>query len=556
MSRIFFSLTLVFVSWSVLDLVTWLNHDTRMVMSAWSLTGVLETLFFLLTLYFLYVFVNKKDAPFLYKALSAVSLFPLLILMPTTLNLTEFDVNWCYPLESNFSLYYKYAVEILSVLLIIIFSIIKIRQTKDRSLRKQIVVLFVGIMLFLSSFFVAVFLGGYLTDNGMVTGYGVEIYGLFGVVVFMGFLAYLIVKFSAFHIKLLGVQALVYSQIILIGSQFFFVRNQINMILTGVTVAGSIILGYFLILGVKREIQHREEIQRLAANLAETNENLEVANEKLKALDKQKTEFVSLASHQLRSPITAIKGYSSMLLEGSFGKIPEKAKEAVGRVFESSQKLVLVIEDFLNITRIELGRIKYDITEFSLNTLAKNVIGEQKPNIERRGLSVSYEEDVSEYKVYADLGKISQVISNLVDNSVKYCPKGSIQVKVGGLEVGGVKKVRLSVTDTGVGIDPKVMPHLFQKFTRADDASDTNIIGTGLGLFVAKQIVDAHPGARIWAESEGKGKGSTFFVELAVSTGVAPVMIIPSSAEGEVSTAKTVEVVSPLPINEGVEVVA
>lgn len=302
-------------------------------------------------------------------------------------------------------------------------------------------------------------------------------------------------------------------------------------------LAGGDVLGV-LLLGLNRDYETLNDFEKssiasftnviaLSLSKAYLYQDLQDANEKLKALDKQKTEFVSLASHQLRSPLTAIKGYSSMILEGSFGAINDKAKEAIGRVFESSQKLVMVIEDFLNITRIELGRMKYDVTEFSFNKLVSNVIGEQKPNVERRGLTISYEEDAPEYKVFADMGKISQVISNLVDNSVKYSKEGSIKVKIVGIKgEDGKAGVRLSVTDTGVGIDPKVMPHLFAKFSRAADASKTNIIGTGLGLYVAKQIMDSHKG-KIWAESAGAGQGSTFFVELALSTGVAPTMVTP-----------------------------
>ncbi|MCX6712903.1 MAG: HAMP domain-containing sensor histidine kinase, partial [Candidatus Vogelbacteria bacterium] len=210
-------------------------------------------------------------------------------------------------------------------------------------------------------------------------------------------------------------------------------------------------------------------------------------------------------------------------------------------------KLVLVIEDFLNITRIELGRIKYDLTEWSFNTLVKNVIGEQKPNIERRGLSFSYDEDAPEYKVYADQGKVSQVISNLIDNSTKYTKEGSIAVKVSGVtDKDGKKGVRVTVKDTGVGVAPETMPHLFEKFSRAEDASKTNIIGTGLGLYVAKQIMDAHQG-KIWAESEGKGKGSTFFVELALTTGVAPVPVIPPAEQDNNPTSPAIPAPVPVP---------
>ena len=399
---------------------------------------------------------------------------------------------------------------------------------------------------------IAGFAGGgsvfFITFNVNFPPYPMVLFSFYPVII-----SYAILKYKLFNIKVVSTELFVFSMWIFILFRTLLATTLADQVANSVLLLSTIIVGMFLIKAVIREVEQREKIQKLAGDLANTNKELESANDKLKELDKQKTEFVSLASHQLRSPLTAIKGYSSMILEGDYGKITGKMKEAVGRVFESSQKLVLVIEDFLNITRIELGRIKYDMTEWSFNTLIKNVIGEQKPNIERRGLAISYEEDAPEYTVYADQGKVSQVISNLIDNSVKYTKQGSLKVKVTGVtNSDGKKAVRFTVTDTGVGIDPKTMPHLFQKFSRADDASKTNIIGTGLGLYVAKQIMDAHQG-KIWAESEGKDKGSTFFVELALTTGIAPIPVIPpaeiESNPTVIGTPKPVAEAAPAPVS-------
>ncbi len=244
-------------------------------------------------------------------------------------------------------------------------------------------------------------------------------------------------------------------------------------------------------------------------------QQIKIANEKLKELDRQKTEFVSIASHQLRSPLTAIKGYSSMLLEGSFGPVGEKAREAIDRVFQSSQKLVLVIEDFLNISRIELGTMKYEWGNVDFEKMTSDIVGDVRHNLEQNGLQINFKAfpaPVGTYTITADSGKISQVVSNLIDNANKYTKQGGIDITLS--KEGNA--IRLTVKDTGVGIDPTTMPKLFAKFSRSNDAGKINIKGTGLGLYVAKQIVDAHHG-KIWAESEGVGKGSTFIVELPVS---------------------------------------
>lgn len=531
-SKVLLAMAISFFLLLANEIVQWTAIHASVVLFGWQTVSFYRILICLLTPYFLYVYFFKKDLPFQWKILLSSVYIGILSIIPTTSNVSGFDLTNCEGIPGSLWTPMLFFEVLFSLIAVILISILKLRLVDSKNEKKQSWILAVGSTIFLAIFFISSAYGD------LTTVYEVSLLGPLGMVVFLGLLSYMIVKFRAFNIKLLGAQALVYSLIILIGSQFFFIRNQVNMILTGITELLTIIFGYYLILGVKREIEQREEIERLATSLARSNDQLTVANDKLKELDKQKTEFVSLASHQLRSPLTAIKGYSSMILEGSFGKINEKAKEAIGRVFESSQKLVLVIEDFLNVTRIELGRMKYDVTEFSFNKLVSNVIGEQKPNVERRGLTISYEEDAPEYKVFGDMGKISQVISNLVDNSVKYCKEGSITVKIAGLEDGGKKKVRLSITDTGVGIEPQVLPHLFQKFVRAYDAGKTNIIGTGLGLFVAKQMIDAHPGGKIWAESEGKNKGSTFFVELEVSTGTAPIMITPPADASSSDVAK------------------
>ncbi len=252
-----------------------------------------------------------------------------------------------------------------------------------------------------------------------------------------------------------------------------------------------------------------KELQESNKKLAETNNSLNVANHKLKELDRQKTEFVSMASHQLRSPLTAIKGYSSMLLEGSFGELGEKVNDAVHVIYQSSQKLVMVIEDFLNVSRIELGTMKYTMAELDMAEVAKKVFDELSMIIKGKGLVFEFYVDNANHKVNADVGKLSQVIGNIIDNAAKYTPEGKIKVSV----TRNGNMVRFVSEDTGVGMAPELIPKLFQRFMRADDAGKVNILGTGQGLYVAKQLIEGQ-GGKVIAESDGLGKGSRFIVEL------------------------------------------
>lgn len=315
---------------------------------------------------------------------------------------------------------------------------------------------------------------------------------------------YAILRHQLFNVKVIAAQLITFILWFSILVRMFFASSVKEQFANAVLFFISIFLGILLIRSVKKEVNQREKIESLAADL-------ETANSHLKELDQQKSEFVSLASHQLRGPLTAIKGYASMLLDDDFGPIEGPVRDAVDKMYQSTQDLVVVVGDYLDVSRIEQGRMKYDFSDFDMKELIATTITELKPNIERAKLAISFDYDAgATFMVHADQGKIRQVIGNLLDNSIKYTPKGSIHVW---LQKTPENKILISISDTGVGIRPEILPRLFEKFTRAPDASKTNILGTGLGLYVAKKMIEAHEG-RVWAESPGEDKGSTFFIEL------------------------------------------
>jgi len=325
-------------------------------------------------------------------------------------------------------------------------------------------------------------------------------------ILFVGFTAYAILKLHFLNIKVIATELLVFAL-----SIFIFVRTLLSIsfediIINGILFVLVIITGVFLIRSVIKEVLQRERIQKLA-------DDLEKANERLTELDRQKSEFISFATHQLRAPLSAMKGYASLLLEGDMGELGRQALDGIRHIFDSTNTLVSIVDDYLNVSRIELGTMKYNFETIDLKTLIEDVIAELQPNIEKAGLKFSFtaEDSNIDYRITADRDKFKQVIANLIDNSMKYTPSGSVAVTL------AFDRPRhlfvFAVKDTGVGIDPKVLPHLFQKFSRAENASKVNIKGTGLGLFVAKQLVEAHHGT-IRAESAGEGKGATFIVEI------------------------------------------
>ncbi len=323
------------------------------------------------------------------------------------------------------------------------------------------------------------------------------------VLIFLGMTAYAITKYQLFNIKVLVTQALTFVIWIVLFAKIFGEESFNAQIIDGLVLIFTIIFGFFLVRSVRREVEQREYIELLAKDLSK-------ANARLRELDRQKSEFVSIASHQLRSPLTAIRGYASLVLEGSYGKLPEGALEAVRRIADSSQQMVFAVEDFLNVSRIEQGRMKYEMNLFDLRASVQAVVNELLPVAQKKGLILTYTADAHEkFNIKGDEGKLRQVIANIVDNCIKYTPKGSIHASL--TKKGN--KLLVIVSDTGVGMKKETIDILFNKYVRAENASRVNVGGTGLGLFVAKQFVDAHNG-RIWAESSGEGKGSSFFIEL------------------------------------------
>ena len=224
-----------------------------------------------------------------------------------------------------------------------------------------------------------------------------------------------------------------------------------------------------------------------------------------------KSEFVSIASHQLRSPITAIRGYVSMLVEGSYGKFPDKAQEVLARIGESSKFMATSIEDYLNVSRIEAGNMKYELSDFNLKEQAEKVSDELRQTAMKKGLVLVFRSGVSgSGMVHADIGKTRQVIMNFIDNSIKYTPKGTVTVVAH--DDPKQKKMWVTISDTGVGMSTETLSEVFDKFVRAKNANQVNVTGTGLGLYVAKKMATGM-GGKVWAESEGEGKGSSFHIE-------------------------------------------
>lgn len=198
-----------------------------------------------------------------------------------------------------------------------------------------------------------------------------------------------------------------------------------------------------------------------------------------------------------------------MLLEGSYGKVSDEQKETINRVFESSQHLSKVVEDLLNVSKIEQGGMVFEFAQVDIEKLVKDIADDLSISAEKKGLKLSFETDKKEnYIAKADLEKFRQVVLNLVDNSIKYTKEGFVKVS---LEK-PADKILIKISDSGMGVSSETKAKLFEKFSRGE-AGKTNTGGSGLGLYLAKEIITAH-GGTISVDSEGLGKGSTFTIEI------------------------------------------
>jgi signal transduction histidine kinase len=207
---------------------------------------------------------------------------------------------------------------------------------------------------------------------------------------------------------------------------------------------------------------------------------------KLKEVDQMKDEFISMASHELRTPITGIKGYVSMLLEGNFGQLSDKAKSSLVIVEASAERLGNLVDDLLNVSRIEQGRLEIRLKAQNIEPIVKSVIEELSIQAQNKRLTLNYLPTANLPAIETDESHLKQILINIIGNAIKYTPQGSIKVEVKLSADGQALEIR--VKDTGLGMSAKEREKLFQKFYRIKNDQTREITGTGLGLWITKEL--------------------------------------------------------------------
>jgi signal transduction histidine kinase len=257
----------------------------------------------------------------------------------------------------------------------------------------------------------------------------------------------------------------------------------------------------------------REAYAGLEQKVAERTQELAVANERLKELDRLKSDFVSNVSHELRTPLTAIKGSADLLLREVAGPLTERQTHYLTRMRSNTQHLAGLINDLLDLSKIEAGKVELKAARVSLGGLVHEVVETLRPMAAEKPIALEATASEPSILVWADRDKVTQVLMNLIGNAIKFTPAhGTITVAT---TRNGADWVEVSVKDTGPGIPPEEKEKIFEKFYQAAEVGRPKPKGTGLGLAISKALVELH-GGRIWVESE-LNRGSNFSFTLPVS---------------------------------------
>lgn len=259
----------------------------------------------------------------------------------------------------------------------------------------------------------------------------------------------------------------------------------------------------------QRVVQQRNELLLLQDALRTQNRQLEAANIELHRLDELKSAFVSIAAHELRTPLASISGYLEMLLDGDAGPLAARQAEWVRIIEGSASRLLRITNDLLDVTRIEAGRLELVMQPADLAAIVRTVIAEHVPQVEARGQSLRLETPAHLAQTLCNTARAAQIIGNLISNASKYSPAGSvITIRLRQADDPGF--IEVTVSDQGPGILPEHQARLFTPFYRAPAQATGSVSGAGLGLYIARALSELH-GGRIWLTSV-PGHGATFYV--------------------------------------------
>jgi signal transduction histidine kinase len=340
--------------------------------------------------------------------------------------------------------------------------------------------------------------------------------GPIGAVIFAACVAYAVIRHELLNIKVVGAEMFFYVLTLFLVTNLALAPTPAHHIIGSLMLAGGLIAGLAMVRSVRREVQRREKLDELAADLG-------AANQKLRELDELKSEFISVASHQLRTPVSVIKGYLSLIKDGAFGKVEGELKEKLEQIYDMNERLVHLINNLLNISRIEKGTSQYWCSQVNILDVIRRVIAEMSFKAKSKNLTLTLVDPEGLVpQVYVDPERVTEVLVNLTDNAIKYTHAGMVRITVEGQGEG--QPVIVRVKDSGIGIDLEDRRHVFQKYYRPHRPTAEHKAGLslGLGLYICAEFLRSM-GGDIWIEETAPGKGTT--VAFSLPTGPAGVCL-------------------------------
>lgn len=527
-------MALSYIVWLACDLVLWGNEKPDHIMFFWTIVNMVEPIIFASAYAYFVAFSEKRLFTVYEKILIFVLLIPTLVMAPFGLSTVGFDYTNCdRNVIEGIAAYYNYFLEAVFILMILFQGIrqfVKVRQ--DARMISRLLLAMMSLMLLLVSFLLTNFLGTYSGD------YTFNQFGHIAVPIFAAILVYITIKFETLEPRIMVVDTLSVALSILLFSLFFIRNEDTQLYIIALTFILSLPLVISLIAGIRKEIKLRRQIETLLEELRMEKESVEQkvvertaqldkiakglvrrdfelaqANEELRQLDLLKSEFVTVAAHQLRTPLSGLKWALDMFLRGDAGTLTSEQRNILLKSYENNDRMIRLVNDLLSVDRIDSGKLEYHFVPTQILEVMEDVLFEMTPSISKKKLEMSsVNKDRNLPQVPIDTEKMRSVLQNLLENAVKYTPLGG-KVEINFQVVGGF--VRISIKDSGIGILEEDKKNVFKRFFRAKNAVKVVPDGTGLGLFIAKGIIEKH-GGKIWFESNVEG-GTTFHFTLPIA---------------------------------------
>lgn len=472
-----------FVLWILCDVILWATEFPEYTVFFWTLINLFEPFVHFFAFCFVYAFLYKQlNAKKI--TLAFLPLLPVILLAPTKLAILGYYLGDCdrNAIEGIMA-FYGYGIEILYTILIVGIVATFIKTNRDSSERKKALYLGLGVLAFLASFSLGNIIES-LTNNWYLAQAG-----LFGVPIFVALLAYIVVRFKAFDVKLISTHAFVVTLWLLTLTSLLLRTIENIRVVIAVNLLLTTVLGYLLVRSVKREVSLREQ--------------LEIAN-------RRQQETLRFITHEVKGYLTDGAAALDAIKTEVFGPVNTETKAMVGEALTKNRNALREIQNFLRIADFKTGKVSYAMQPFDFREELGKVLAPAGETATAKGLV--FKQDIAEgdYTMTGDSDQIiNHVVGNLVNNAINYTQAGEVVVHAERT----ADAILVSVKDSGVGLSDDDKAVLFTEGGHGKESRTVNPHSTGYGLFIAKRIVDAH-GGRIWAESPGRGRGSTFFVEL------------------------------------------